>query len=328
MPRSTTAPKQCRLSRALFIGGADRSGTTLLASLLEHSQAAHVTPESQFKIQAVTRLGGVPIDFDPHELFTSVIQRTPRWGLWNGATAELATQGSSYGQFLLALASSHAHSQQAATSTSLWIDHTPSNIRRARTLDEALPGSLFIHMVRDGRAVCASQLALNWGPQSPLSAAAVWSKRVAEGLAVELDGQLSGRVHRVHYEQLVSAPERVLREVCDFAGIDFAPRMLEGGAFQAPSFTSEQHALINSKPNRARIDAWRTSLNVEAIRAFEWEAGSLLQSLGYDCDHWPIVLPVTRQARLKYMWQDYGLPAFRARRIQRKRVAMIHPQSA
>jgi hypothetical protein len=283
----------------------------------------HVTPESQFKFQTISRLGGVPTDFDPQRVFEGTIQRTPRWNLWQGAGVELALPDADYGQLLLSLATSHARSCERPQSASLWIDHTPNNIRHAHTLDTLIPGSRFIHIVRDGRAVCASQMPLVWGAHTPLKAAAFWKGRVAEGLGVELDRKLKDRVLRVHYEELLQAPERVLRAVCSFAGIDFVPSMLEGGTFPTPSFTSDQHALVNSAPDPSRIEGWRDSLDAQDIRAIEWSAGSLLQSLGYECDYWPQVEPVSKRARLAYILREYGPYAFLARRAQRRRERAI-----
>lgn len=307
------------LSSALFIGGCDRSGTTLLGSLIGRSPAAHVTPESQFKVQVVLQAGGVPRDFKPSVLFRESVVKTPRWGLWQGASDDLALEATDYGEFLLALASSHGRASGADDGAHLWVDHTPQNLHYAHILGAVIPSARFVHIVRDGRAVCASQLALPWGPRSPLQAAEYWKGRISEGLALESSEAFSGRVHRVTYEDLVLAPEATLRGVCEFAGIPFDPAMLEGGGFDVPGFTSSQHELVGSAPDAARIQAWRAKLMEADQRAYEWSAGSLLQSLGYACDFWPHLKGVPRRVRARYAVQEYGPGAWAARRTQVRR---------
>lgn len=315
------------LSSALFIGGCDRSGTTLLGSLLGQSKDAHVTPESQFKTQAILAEGGLPRDFDPQALFEERIASAPRWPIWAGAGAELAQLGGSYGEFLLALASSHAQAHDPQAQPHTWIDHTPSNLRYAHELDRALPGLRFIHIVRDGRAICASQLSLTWGPRSPLHAAEFWKGRVAECLAVESNEAFVGRVLRVPYEDLVHDPEHVLRRCCEFAGIAFDDSMLEGGAFRAPKFSAKQHALVGAAPNPSRVDAWRDKLSAPDQRAYEWAAGSLLQGLGYECDYWPLIHRVPLRQRARYALQEHGVSAWAAKFHQRYRLRKLRREN-
>lgn len=311
-----------KLDEALFIGGCDRSGTTLLGSLLARSPRVHTTPESQFKIQAIIDAGGIPSGFDPMALFRDTIEQLPRWALWAGA-APSDLKDPSYGELLLDLASSHARASGAPDSARIWVDHTPHNLRFARLLDEALPRARFIHVVRDGRAVSASLIPLAWGPRTPLDAADFWKGRIAEGLAVELAPGFEGRVLRVLYEDLVREPERTLVKVCHFAGIDFEPKMLEGGALRVPDFTAAQHQLVNSPPDPSRIDAWRDKLSPEDLSAFEWSAGSLLDALGYRCEAWPAIARIPRGLRLRYAWRSTGPRAVSAWFAQRRRVQRI-----
>jgi hypothetical protein len=86
-----------------------------------------------------------------------------------------------------------------------WVDHSPNNLRHIPILSSAFPRSKFIHLVRDGRAVAASVMPLDWGPSEPIEAAKWWTSEMAHGLAAE--SCFPGQVIQVRYEKLVSNPE-------------------------------------------------------------------------------------------------------------------------
>jgi hypothetical protein len=163
----------------------------------------------------------------------------------------------------------------------VWVDHTPGNIKYASLLFEQFPEARLIHMVRDGRATAASVVELDWGPNTVAAAAKWWLDYVTRGLAVEaVHG--ADRVARVVYEELVSEPERTLREVCDFLEIEYRPEMVEGTGFEVPPFTVGQHALVGQRPNPERLQAWRNTLAPREIEQFESIAVDLLTGLGYE----------------------------------------------
>lgn len=161
----------------------------------------------------------------------------------------------------------------------VWIDQSPNNILIGRVLLEEWPEARLLHLVRDGRAVAASVLPLDWGPNNPVAAAQWWTKYLAHGLALE--SAFPDRVLRVGYERLVGEPAAALREICAFAGMDFDPAMPRGGGLRLSSSTVGQHALVGRAPSPARIDAWRAQLTPRQIELFEAEAGQLLPILGY-----------------------------------------------
>lgn len=267
------------IKRAIFIGGCARSGTTLLGAMLgAHADCACV-PESQFKAQLLK---------DPRlvtpESIHAVIANHWRFKLWdlpftvgdlpmNGADAERPARA------LARLVELYAR-QHGKPDATVWIDHTPHNVRQAALLGQAFPDSKFIHIVRDGRAVAASVVPLDWGPNSIIEAARFWVEQTAYGLAAE---QTFGpeRILRVSYEDLVREPERVMREITSFAGLEFTPAMTEGGGFAVPRYTVQQHALIASRPDPTRIDAWRKKLTPREQEIFEHLTEDFLGYMGY-----------------------------------------------
>lgn len=163
-----------------------------------------------------------------------------------------------------------------------WIDQTPTNIHHGRLLAAAYPGSAFVHVVQDGRAVAASVLGLDWGSNDVQAAARTWTTDVAAGLA--LQAAFPDRLARVAYEDLVADPEAALKAVCERIGLAYDPRMAEGGAFDRPACvrgTPERRLRAGPLPDQPVAGG---PLRRE-VEAFEWVAQGVLANLGYPLVH-------------------------------------------
>lgn len=162
---------------AIVIGGAGRSGTTLLLSIL----AAH---PHLFAIDHETYA------FCPRE-FQDDPDSTRNFQLHRLYTP-------------LALA-------RIPDSSTRWVEKTPQNVHYFRAiLDHFGDDVRIIHVVRDGRDVITSR-----HPNKPgefYYPVAKWVRAVRNGLSVEDDP----RVLRIRYEDLVDDFDTTVREVCDF----------------------------------------------------------------------------------------------------------------
>lgn len=135
-----------------------------------------------------------------------------------------------------------------------------------------------IHLVRDGRSVCASRA----GNMGVRRAAERW------GHYHRLAGRLLDRwvdpAHwrRVRYEDLARDPEAVLRELLDWLGYDFEPGMLD---------FSRQHESHSAGGNPARFkvgrgieapeEKWRAAFSDREMAEFEARAGAVNRAFGY-----------------------------------------------
>jgi hypothetical protein len=261
--------------RAVFVGGAGRSGTTMLGDLLGAHPRHVCTPETSYKTMLVRR-GWGSADGDLRSGL-DVVSRHLKFRDLGVPLPEL-TQPSLRGLFEPVV---RAYGERLAKAgADVWIDHTPSNLSIGHILLAEFPSSHVIHLVRDGRAVAASAIPLDWGPNSVISVAREWTLYAALGLALEAN--YPGRVHRIRYEDLVREPSSTLRRICDLTGMEFCDAMVHGGGLQVPTRQADQFALVGKPPDPSRIDAWRTKLDRREIEIFEAETSSLLTLLGYD----------------------------------------------
>src|SRR6266540_3137780 len=97
---------------------------------------------------------------------------------------------------------------------SRWADKTPRYALTLPFIDRLFPTCQVVHVIRDGRDVVASHR-VRWGYLAALKAVRKWPHYVhsarAAGAAMTPD-----RYHELRYEDLVSEPEKTLRELLDF----------------------------------------------------------------------------------------------------------------
>src|SRR5262245_14756673 len=266
--------------RPVFVGGCHRSGTTLLGSIYGAHPDSCCVPESHFKFAALRGcdLGRGTMDT---VRVLDLIGRDRRFADWSVElpAASLFQDGGagSYARLIEWLVARYGE-RVRKPAASVWVDHTPANVRHAATLFDLFPDARLIHLIRDGRAVAASVLPLDWGPNRIDRAAHEWVEMVGHGLAAEARFGPS-RVARVRYEDLLQEPEVTLRRVCEFLGIEYQPRMLRADGFEVPEYTRDQHRLVGKPLDAGRVDAWRRALSARQVEIFESVAGDFLRYL-------------------------------------------------
>lgn len=275
-----------QIQQQIFIGGCSRSGTTLLGAMLGSHPDLICTPESHFKIDVLRSPAMAQNGLDVLAA-ADLINRHWRYKIWEtplDVTAVPAVEMDNLGQHAYACLMAYVVNQyaqhQGKPQASAWVDHTPENISYLHTLFSHFPQAKALHIVRDGRAVSASIMPLDWGPNSIMKASRWWMRMVSFGLAAE-SAFGPERVMRVQYEQLVSDPEGVLRPLCHFLNIDYRSEMTQATGFIPPRYTTNQHTLIGEKPDIRLVTRWQRKLTPRQIEIFENQTRDYLAYLGY-----------------------------------------------
>jgi hypothetical protein len=287
----------------------------MLGSLLGAAHGVVAIPEAQFVADLA------PSDPQRREKLADILgrfERHYRFRIWNHDLGNDRPAGKGTHADAVRWLVTHYAAAQGRAGISHWVDHQPGHVREMERLAAHFPGLRTIHMVRDGRAVAASILPLDWGPNQIHSAANFWAQRVAMGLALRhyLGEE---RWHQVRYEDLVTDPHRELSRICAFLGLEYDPSMADGQGFAVPRFTRGQHALVGQRPDRTRLDGWRDVLLPRQVEIFEALVGPLLTYLGYPRDHDCARLPSIAE-KMRLTAADQWL-ALANRRTFRKRVA-------
>ena len=112
------------------------------------------------------------------------------------------------------------------TGKEFFIEDNTWNVLFAREIIELLPEAKIIHIHRDPRDVVASFSRQRWCPADKEQGARWYRAMMAHWFNVRSDLPI-GTYYEVGLEELVAAPEAVLREVCEFAEISFDRAMLQ-----------------------------------------------------------------------------------------------------
>jgi hypothetical protein len=269
--RSFTAP--------FFIIGCARTGTTLLRRLLNaHSELA-IPLESLFILDYLKSSG---VRAFPELLKMLVGEPEIReWGISPGIPdlEACASVPDAIGALHRLYAMKHHKNR--------WGQKTPRLIRELPLILSAFPEAVFIHIVRDPRAVANSLIQSEAHRSSAYHAARRWMRDVSAGL--DFERAHPERVLRMAYEVLVSSQERSLRAITAFLGVPYEPGMLQdsGGDISGEysRFYARMHSHLGESVTQAFSSKWRGQLSTNEVHVVESICSPLMEELGYERLH-------------------------------------------
>jgi hypothetical protein len=272
----------------VFVTGCTRSGTTLLQRMLDsHPQLAvsndtHVVPRTVMRSNPDPQL---PLTDDLVEQVVR-FERFDHFGVDPETARGLAATADTFVDFVRALLEEFARSRGKPYAG----EKDPEYVRGLPLLHRLFPSARSVQIVRDGRDVTLSTLdwvtpkrflgrmAL-WREEPVATCALYWRRQVAEGQRGRHEVG-ADRCLEIRYEELVRAPEVVMRSIADFLDLRFDPAMLEFHKERTrhdPRLSSKDRWL---RPTAGLRD-WRVGLSPRDLELFDVLAGDVLVSLGY-----------------------------------------------
>lgn len=269
MPAPEASPS---ISERIFLVGCPRSGTTLLQSMLMSHPRIESFPETKF----FARGFGGRRRWIVHETLRG-------WYLWYVLARWLVANGYRGWGDVYTLPASWSKARMAEVfrdtldrlaheaGADLWVEKTPRHLHFVDVICDHVPDARFVHIVRDGRAVVASMYQLahtnpdTWGHHQSLEGVVRrWNQCVRDSLR----HAAPERHAIVGYEQLVEAPEQVLRKLSSFLNVRYDPAMIEDFHGEAPRVVKAhetwkaQTAASSSLENRG-LDKYHSVFSAE-----------------------------------------------------------------
>ena len=282
---SSNSPKR------FFLTGTMRTGGSLLINLLSvHSDVlvlnervhffryvyGQINPFDQIAIKELLELQNLRLKYR-NQVSIDV-----------GETYEkIASEGFGYRAIYDALMANFARQ----TGKVHWGEYTALAWRRIPNFLELYPEGKVLHVIRDPRAVLASWKKLSSIPNNAyLNAIFNWidSASYAEKFS-EMDP--SARKYKcLKYEDLMTDPETVIPELCDFLEIEMDPKMLMPEVWQQELKKTKVVTIPRSAhdgPNvvgfsEKRIANWKQSLSKEDIHLVDFLCSDLMKHFAYD----------------------------------------------
>lgn len=283
------------------IVGCPRSGTSLLAVMLDSHSRMAMPPETSF-IRHIGKLAGAG-DALRLNFFRLVTFDKLGVSAWSDCGLDAAT----FWQRLLAvrpftltggLRAFYALYAERSGKARCG-DKTPAYVKLIPEIEALLPEAHFIHLIRDPRPTVLSWRGTWFAPSKDAATLAVkWAEHVNAGRAA---ARVVRHYLEVRYEDLVLAPEATLRAVCHFIDLDYEPAMLDYAASGRARLDSLQartsvdgsrvvareertsiHANLVRPPQPSRVREWETQMAAADRSAVEEAVGPLMRELGYD----------------------------------------------
>ena len=287
------------IEQPIFLVGAERSGTTLLRLMLSHHSQLAWCNEFEYSVDLISDGNFPQLDvyyswLETHRIFQATNFKIDRdlnyYQLINSFFIQKQVRE---GKPLVG-ATVHRHFDRLLQ---IW------------------PKAKFIHIVRDGRDVARSCIGMGW-------AGNVWTGVErwieSENLWADLSQSLSAwQKTEVTYESLISHPQDVLEDLCNFLEISFEPQML-----------TYDRTTSYDLPNPKLIHQWKYKLSDLEIQLIESRIAGMLQERNYELSNLPSiqVTPVIVQKlklqdwlkRIQFRINRLGLRLFLADNLSRR----------
>ena len=266
-----------------FILGAPRSGTSLIARMLNSHSAIAVPDETKIFQTFVPLLPAYGDLRQPKRLQRLVddvlawrcVRRLPGPPDRDAVLAHVAQP--ELGAVFEAVLAVWAEQQGKAC----WGDKTPNNLYFWPFIEASFPRAAIVHIIRDGRDVALSQIKAPFGPKTMAAAAERWVRFVTRIRAI---GERFGpnRYVEIRYENLLVRPRETVTQVLRILGRPFDPAVLQFHLDARPVDTDPVNDANIQRPLLTdNSGKWRSGVDRHSIEIFEAIGGALLEACGY-----------------------------------------------
>jgi len=295
--------------REIFIGGAPRSGTTLLLSLLDSHPDLLVFPKETYLFdQSIKKVGTHDAGRLARYLLahTEVAELNPQWSTEmgsDGALGKTQLPNFNYPAFeknflwrsrqrpaggprhvLHSLFRAYAETWPSTTQDrpGIFVEKTPGNDYFSDELFKHFPESKLIQIVRDPRAVYASrQTALRRRRGRHTKSFRLvneWNRSVWQRQRLR---NRSDQFLSIRYEDLIAYPRSILEQVCQFIGISVHPLNMAPTKGGKPWRGNSSFGDIFSGISQVPLNRWKEDLSDDEVAWVEYHCQQGMEDCGY-----------------------------------------------
>jgi len=279
-----------RKTRPVFVIGCHRSGTNLLYdTLLSAGGFAVYRGYLPIYKMLLPRFGNLDNLANRKRMMNAWLRSKGfrRSGLnAERLTVRILEECRSGGDFIRIVMTEIARSQNVAR----WAVYDPDNLLYIPSIKTDIPDALFIHIIRDGRAVALSLSTMQgfkplfWERKAKGLAptALYWEWMVRTGQ--QYGSQLPSDYIEVRYEELVSEPRTVLKKLGEFLDHDLDYDRIQNkglGRLRQSNSSFQDEKDRGEKDQLCPVNRWRDRLCNHELAAVEAMVGEYLEELGY-----------------------------------------------
>lgn len=275
-------------SEPIFVTGMPRSGTTLLASLLNaHSQVA-ISPETDYFPRVwkpLARRAGT----EDWTFVNSALSRffeklsVKLMGLPEAELrAEFHNAWKNRRLTHAAMLSRMFGLYAELRGKTIWGEKTPDHFMYVPAIKSTFPDARVIAITRDPRDVHLSLSKVPWSRGNALNHALQW--RGYQSMAREFRMRYGETFIQIRYEDLITAPQKTMQDLCERLEITFEPQMIDRRDVEL-IFDPEHEpwkAAAAQAIDPTNRDKWRRRMPPAEIALFARICGKYMRRLDYD----------------------------------------------
>jgi len=275
----------------LFIVGPSRSGTTLLARMLDAHSSLAIFPETWCYV-VLDRLGCFEEFSNRWQYILFLNQVWDALRLYKDDAAarvlgEEAAKSPVYSGPIRPVLQSIGEAYATARGAARWGEKTPGHVLWLPQIRSLFPEAKVLVCIRDPRDVISSYDE-RWGgglaDTRYLMRASAQVRHFLKHL-LQQPAFPPDQILTVRYESLTSSPNEVLQEICEFLDIEFEPKMLEfylqNRNVEANDPDGQFHRLLSKPATTERIGRYRAAFSSSQIALIERCLGDEMRQLGY-----------------------------------------------
>lgn len=278
--------KDFQIEEPFFIVGAPRSGTTLLSVILDRHSNISIPPETQFFGDFQPILRPVIAQNSLENLVSLALQADRVKDL--AVTKEdviqhLSYEGEKERDLFLALMKAYAKK----TGCNKVGEKSPLHLLHLRKITALFPKSKIVCIVRDGRDVVRSLKNVPWAepgnPRRFLLFCHLWNNCV-EKIVEAQRSRFKDRFYLLRYELLLQEPERQVKNLCSFLGVNLDPQQLaaEMGSGAVPKWEKGWKGKATDFLDSNRVQVWKREAERDEVHKMNILMGDSLRKMGYD----------------------------------------------
>ncbi len=287
-----------QLAHPIFIVGAPRSGTTLMAVLLDRHSNIAIGPETQFFTEFIPQNWAQKIP-ETHEQLVDSALAFKRIADFHFDRDQLLHHFKKYELTLPNLLRAMIEVHAIRSSKLRPGEKSPHHLQHIPTILHHFPDAKIICVLRDGRDVVRSLLETPWAiPKNPrrLRLFCIRWNDAAEQ-AIDYRRTLPpDQFMMVKFEDILRQPKSELKKICGFIGDEFEATQLEPAqpSTVIPGWEKQWKSKASEMLDPGRIEAWRKSADQKQIWVMNSMMGSMLEQMGYQDTKLAGCPPITR----------------------------------
>lgn len=257
------------IKKWIFIGGAARSGTSLLQAIFNQHSECVSPPESHllpnYAYAPVSKITNALYDFASLNKILTADEKVQRLNISADEVLSNLKPGLSPVELFITYMNIFARQRNK----NILVEGTPQNVWLSRRLKEQFPSSYILHIIRDPRDVVMSTMNAEYTKKFDVNVQIVAEHYILQyECGVDIAQNIFGNHYvQVFYEDLITNPLIEIQRICKALDLNFEPAMMEfyKSSGQVAAAGESWKVNLNNNFMNNNFGKWKKGMNEQDI---------------------------------------------------------------